>query len=265
MNPARSDFMLWRIKTKNHISNVGFGGFYRSLLKLMGNTAKTSMEHPENWASLSPAKNPITKWYRGHAGPVVTATWDGFSGKDYMGEDTDISSIARRAVTPITLQSARGKPGQPTPGAGEAALSFVGVQSYPVTSKSELNKVHSEWLSNNKDPKVKADYERNKGKTFEKSKYAELNTALIDKDEKAVARAIKDLRADGAKRSDIYKRFNPYTADGSQQKPLFHESTKLESKFRKSLTPEQKKLYDEARQDRKEQWRLFLKAYRESK
>lgn len=265
MNPARSDFMLWRIKTKNRISNVGFGGFYRSLLRLMGNTAKTSLEHPENWASLSPAKNPITKWYRGHAGPVVTATWDGFSGKDYMGEDTDIASIARRAITPITLQSARGKPGQPTPTIAESAGSFVGLQSFPATSKSELNKVHSEWLATNKDPKIKADYERNQGEPRERSKYAELNTALIDKDQKAAVEAIKDLQAEGVKRADIFKRMSPYTASGESQKPLFHESASMEAKFRKSLTPEQKKLYDEARADRKEQWKLFLKAYRENK
>lgn len=265
MNPARSDFMLWRIKTKNRISNVGFGGFYRSLLRLMGNTAKTSLEHPENWVSLSPAKNPITKWYRGHAGPVVTATWDAFSGKDYMGEDTDIASIARRAITPITLQSARGKPGQPTPTAAESAGSFVGLQSFPATSKSELNKIHSEWLATNKDPKIKADFERNQGKPKERSRYAELNTALIDKDQKAAVKAIKDLQAEGVKRADIFKRMSPYTASGESQKPLFHESASMEAKFRKSLTPEQKKLYDEARADRKEQWKLFLKAYRENK
>jgi hypothetical protein len=262
MNPARSDFMLWRIKTKNHISNVGFGGFYRSLLRLMGNTAKTSIDNPGNWASLSPDKNPITKWYRGHAGPVVTTAWDGFSGKDYMGQDTDISSILRRSVTPITLQSAKGKPGQPTPSAAESAGSFVGLQSFPSTSKTELNKLHSEWLANNRDPKVKADYERDKARPREQSKYAMLFTTLMDKDQKAATQAIKDLQAEGVKRSDIYKRMSPYTASGEAQKPLFNESAALEAKFTKSLTPEQKKLYEEAKADRKEQWQLFLKAYR---
>ncbi len=121
MDPRRSDFLMWKVKDGNKTINVGFGGIYRSLLRLAGNTVKTSVEHPGNWASLSPEKNPLTKWYRGHAGPGVNLVWNLFSGKDFLGKQADVGSETKSAVTPLALQEG---------GRVEKASSMVGLSAF---------------------------------------------------------------------------------------------------------------------------------------
>lgn len=258
MNPMRTDFMDIKVKSRGRTLNVGFGGFYRSLLRLMGNIAKTSMEHPENWASLSPKKNPIIQWYRGHAGPVVSQAWDQFSGKDYLGHDVDVSSTVR-SITPLAIQAMKGKVGQPSPVAEEVAGQFIGSRVRQITPKQELATIHRDWLSRNPDPKVQADLKRKGDMSLATSKYAPLDTALADNDLDATKKAIADLVESGEKRKTIYQRMKPFNEDGSRR-PLFHESRELEARFVRSLTPEQKQLYEEALRDRIERFRLFRKA-----
>lgn len=131
LNPSRADFMMWSTKTETGRKfNVGFGGIYRSLLRLAGNVVKTSIDHPENWKSLSPDKNPFVRWYRGHAAPVPGMVWDQFSGKDFAGYETDMGTAVSSSV-PMVLQQLQQKPGQPKPSAVDVGLSFVGMSAYP--------------------------------------------------------------------------------------------------------------------------------------
>lgn len=130
-NPARPDFMMWSVETETGRKfNVGFGGIFRSLLRLSGNVVKTSIEHPENWASLSPEKNPFVRWYRGHAAPVPGMVWDAFSGKDFAGYETDIGTVTS-SIKPLFLQQLERKPGQPKPSAVGVGLAFLGMSAYP--------------------------------------------------------------------------------------------------------------------------------------
>jgi hypothetical protein len=259
MNPMRSDFMDWKLNSRGKTLNVGPGGFYRSLLRLGGEIAKTSMDNPENWASLAPNKNPITRWYRGHGGPAVTIAWDQFSGKDFLGQDTDMSSTVRY-ITPLAAQALRGQPSRPSPGGEEVAGQFLGARVRQVTPKQELSTLHRDWLSKNQDPKVQEDLKRKNQLSFPTSKYADLDSALADKDIEATKKAIADLQSEGVKRVDIFQRMKPYNQDG-MNRPLFQESRVLESKFVKSLSPEQTKLYRDALKDRVQRFQLFNQAF----
>lgn len=131
LNPARPDFMMWSMETETGRKfNAGFGGIYRSLLRLGGNVVKTSIEHPEHWASLAPDKNPFVRWYRGHAAPLPGMIWDAFSGKDFAGYEADIATVGQ-SVKPMVLQALEQKPGQPKPSVVDVGLSFLGMSAYP--------------------------------------------------------------------------------------------------------------------------------------
>lgn len=130
-NPTRADFMMWSVKTETGRKfNVGFGGIFRSLLRLAGNVVKTSIDHPENWASLAPEKNPFVRWYRGHAAPLPGMAWDAFSGKDFAGYETDIGTVTS-SIKPLMFQQLEQKPGQPKPSGVDVGLAFLGMSAYP--------------------------------------------------------------------------------------------------------------------------------------
>jgi hypothetical protein len=119
-------------------------------------------------------------------------------------------------------------------------------------------------MANNKDPKVKADYEQMQTATFPTSKYKSLDDALAQKDEVGAIKAIGELKAEGQKNKDILRRMRPFVGEGinSRIKPLFHESHKLESAFRNSLNSEQRAEYQKALAERKATYQEFLKAWR---
>ena len=109
LNPARADFMMWDVEDRGLKYNIGMGGVFRSYLRLFGNMAKTSVEHPGNWASLSSEKNPITRWLRGHGAPVPTLAWTAFSGRDFMGKPATASTVAGEMVSPMVVSQEGGR------------------------------------------------------------------------------------------------------------------------------------------------------------
>lgn len=131
LDPTRTDFATWAVKQDDgSVINVGFGGIFRSYLRLAGNVAKTSAEHPENWKSLAPEKNPLTRWYRGHAGPTVSLGWDAFSGKDFMGRESDVSDLGARTL-PLVAQQGLAKEGEAKAKPIEYGASLVGLSATP--------------------------------------------------------------------------------------------------------------------------------------
>lgn len=144
LNPARPDFLMWSMETETGRKfNAGFGGIYRSLLRLAGNVTKTSIEHPENWKSLAPDKNPFVRWYRGHAAPVPGMVWDQFSGKDFAGHETDIGTGVS-SIKPMVFQQLEQKPGQPKPSAVDVGLSFLGMSAYPESLHAQFGRERDE-------------------------------------------------------------------------------------------------------------------------
>lgn len=107
LNPTRADFMMIPVQTEQGDElNVGFGGIYRSYLRLMGNTTKYlsdqartkkrtgSFEAP----AFSSKENPLVAWYRGHAGPLPAGVWDAASGEDFLGKKTDVKTLAKSTL-----------------------------------------------------------------------------------------------------------------------------------------------------------------------
>lgn len=146
LNPANSTFMMWRVKQGDVTVNVGPGGIFRSFLRLMGNVTRTSIEHPENWKSLASDKNPLTKWYRSHSGPLISMTWDQFSGRDFLGRDVGVEKVASSAL-PLTVEDVffRGKD-QPPITPVEIGSDILGGQSYPNLSRKEAQRKETERL-----------------------------------------------------------------------------------------------------------------------
>ena len=265
LNPTRGDFMMVPIKTGEKSIEVGFGGIMRSYMRLAGEIAETSVEHPGNWASLSPEKNPVTRWLRGHSAPVLSKSWDAFSGKDYMGEDADIGSLGKGALPLASQQLFGEKKSRDKAGVAlETAAQLTGLSSFPGKStKQKVGSLYREWLEKQTDPKIKADYERGQGAMFPNSKYEKLDDALSVRDEASAVKALAALKAEGQKDKDILERMRPFVGEGinSRAKPLFHGSRKMESEFLNSLNAQQRALYEQAKEERKATYQAFLKAW----
>ena len=131
-NPTNPNFLMWSVKFGDHYTNVGIGGVFRSWLRMLGKTTATSIEHPENWGSLSSEKNPMVAWYRGHASPGVGTAWDLFSGRDFLGRETGVKE-ALKGAGPLWMQGNR-EGAKPTP--SEVAASFFGMQTTPESYSS---------------------------------------------------------------------------------------------------------------------------------
>ncbi len=139
LRPDSGNFLMVPIKLGGKSIEVGFGGIFRSFMRLGGSMYKTSVEHPENWGTLATDKNPITKWLRGHAAPIPSQALSAFSGKDYMGEDTDMQSLAQGNL-PLAIQALlkqeKGQTGAQT--AADVVLSFAGLLSWPQNTQNRM-------------------------------------------------------------------------------------------------------------------------------
>lgn len=141
MNPGHRDFMMWRVRMGDKSVEVGFGGIYKSIVKLAANMVRTSVEHPENWLSLDPQENPITRWLRAHAAPGPAVVMDQITGRDFLGRDVDTTDIGPR-VLPLALQAALravfpaegDRPASPA----EAVFSLLGLQAYTESVQREF-------------------------------------------------------------------------------------------------------------------------------
>lgn len=136
-NPAHPAFMMWKVNVDGKPVNVGFGGIYKSLVKLVANTYKTSVEHPENWKSLSPDQNPLVRWARGHAAPIPSIAFDQFTGRDFLGRDTDVTAVAPRLL-PMAVQAAIPKEGEQAPTAFEPIATFFGLSVFPESMRKRV-------------------------------------------------------------------------------------------------------------------------------
>lgn len=132
MDPSRSDFMLWDVEAGGQKMNIGIGGIFRSFIRLAGNMVKTSIETPGNWASLSSEKNPLSRWYRGHAGPTVGIAWDQISGKDFLGTPVSIKDVPQK-VAPLWMQDMVQAQGNPEKGLVTVPAQFAGLTTIPAT------------------------------------------------------------------------------------------------------------------------------------
>jgi hypothetical protein len=191
---------------------------------------------------------------------------------DYAGRKVTASQTAKELATqpiPISIRSlpgVRGVSGAERPGAikwWEQMAGTVGLRIGRFDPNEKLADIHTKWLEQNKDPKVRADYERNLTAVYPISKYRSLDAALADRDPDASMKAIQELRPLVDHDADIKKRVRPTIGEGLgiMRKPIFHESKDLERKFVRSLEPEERILYERAIKRRREEWQFFLKLW----
>lgn len=249
LDPRRSDFVMLPIKIGQRTTEVGFGGIFKSLMRLAGNSLKTAVENPGSWKSLSPEKNPFVRWYRGHAGSSVGLVWDQFTGRDYMGQDVDMLSLGR-TILPMTARAAL-EPGQRF-NLLDVAATFAGMTSFERLhpNSSEVGRLVTTWLATSPEPALRQEFERRSQLRFPESAYRPIRTALLQGDETTAATEYEKLRQTRSK-ADI--------AEAMRGTRPFTGSYELESKFRKTLTAEQRKIYDAAKQERLDLFRRFKK------
>jgi len=142
LNPANSAFMMWKVQQGNQEINVGLGGVFRSFLRLIGKSINTSVEHPGNWTSLTPQKNPLVLWYRAHSGPTIAWAMDQFTGRDFLGREIGVERTPFSLMPLIAQDVFRGK-NEPKATPVEYAGDVLGLQSFPAykTNEEKLREV----------------------------------------------------------------------------------------------------------------------------
>jgi hypothetical protein len=144
LDPSSRNFMLWKIKTEGGREiEVGFGGIYRSLVRLAGKAFYTAQNDPEGFIKFDTNRNPFMAWLRGHAGPGVELVWTGFSAKEFLGQKADLTSIGGKML-PIGASAVASyvggkpeKPGQESATATEALGGLAGLSSFRPNRMSE--------------------------------------------------------------------------------------------------------------------------------
>lgn len=237
LNPMDRQFMKWRVRMADGKEvNLGIGGIFRSVIRLFGQIATTSIEHPENWKSLTAAKNPIVSWLRAHGSPVVGFAWDNLSGEDFLGRPVDLSRSVE-PLMPMFIRPALSKVEKVPGTALEYTSSFFGVSGYGMTPEDQVKRLASEFKREiGIPPKARG--------TYQESEFRNLEWALRNNDVKAIrkehALLLKNMEGaphkEPAKKRifDHFKRRGEYRFTGSEER---------EKRFLASLTPEQKQLY----------------------
>jgi len=256
LDPTRSDYLNVAVKQDDgSVVNVGFGGIHRSLLRLAASTVKTSVEHPENWKSLSAEKNPLSRWYRGHAGPTVALTWEGVTGKDFLGRNSDIASMGTRAL-PLIAQQAIPQKGESPAKPVEYVASALGMTATPESYTSRRNRVESE-ISQEKKGKEFGELSLGQRKTIEKEtnkKLAGVPTGLTEERSQELAMKKSNERLENVRkglREDTQKwieeggvKLRNYETSKTLGKVTVH-LTKEETDFlHKHIVEEYQKVFD---------------------
>lgn len=131
----------------------------------------------------------------------------------------------------------------------ESAVTSMGLQTRRDSAAADLRSIISNWKKTSTDPKIKADWERAQQELFAPSPYQPLRNALrlenpdqARKEYEKLLTLYKPSRITEAMRND-----RPFTG-----------STVTEHKFKRSLSPMQRKVYENAVAERRELYQRFL-------
>lgn len=178
----------------------------------------------------------------------------GLSGVDWRGQKVTGKETAKELASqpvPLTLRGLFGT-SKSSLSAWEQLLGAAGIVIRRNNPQEHLNNLHSEWLKNHPDPKIRDDFERRQKTTYPTSVYADLDNALKDNNPTKAKAAIAKLRESGRKDEDIVKRMKP-------DETVFQDSKAIEAEFVKSLDANGKKEYDKAVAARQVRYQRFLK------
>lgn len=211
LNPADPSFLMWKVNVAGKPVNVGFGGIYKSVIKLAAGMVRTSVEHPENWMSLDPQENPMVRFLRGHSAPAPSIAFDQFTGRDFLGRDVDTGDIVPRLL-PLAIQAIIPHEGEQNSPA-EAVFSLLGLSAYTESTRRQMES-ERERLSRS-----------HHGKSYE------------DLPMREQARLVKELNAD--------PRFKRPPATSLQTERAIRAAKDRESRLTKALTDENRSLLTE--------------------
>lgn len=174
------------------------------------------------------------------------------TGRDYFGRERDAAAKLKDLATTIVPISMRG----PFTGQEQTLLeSFLNAFGFVVkrdSPSSDMTELAKQWRRDNKVKSEPGEFIYD----ADKDPYRKIKLAAERGDEGAVRTEIGEAIKAGLKRSDISKHF------ALSEKHYFAGSPKNERKFVESLNADQRKIYDDAREERKRIKALVLKALR---
>ena len=145
ITPGNPKFFTWEASGQS----IGPGGKIRSLIGLITRIwdKPESLELEEGWDWLT--RNPLFKFARAQASPVITDGMDVLSGQDYMGDSTrdgflNITENVVKRFMYIWLQSVAFEGGDFIDRMTRGASEFAGGRGYPIKS---VWKMRAEWRS----------------------------------------------------------------------------------------------------------------------
>jgi hypothetical protein len=238
-------------------------GFFISPLSVFGEITHDILRFADSKPDFASALAQIGANKLGNLGRFLEVV---ASGRDPLSGDKIIGT-GRRAVraglqlvpVPITLSQgvraaghavAPGLVQAPPPGALQRQLiASAGFKTEPAGSaQTQVYRMADDWKSHGT-PKMQAEVERRLKEDFGPSDYGPLRTALVRDDQAEARRAYQQLRNQGK---------TPKTIRQTLQHPHpFTGSAAEESKFKASLSPEDRDTYRKAIEERKELYRRF--------
>jgi hypothetical protein len=192
--------------------------------------------------------------------PAVSFTTETLTKKDALGRPIDWADWVKDALlspVPIPVTTAAGKLlGRPTGLEMRDALAqTMGLSVSPYHEESDVRKWATSWKISTGDPKLEAQVERAQKETLLPSDYANMRDMLRNGDLEAARREYIKLvpgKGGGLKGIRLIDRSMRLWANAP-----FTGSRGNEERFYKSLSPEQKDLYNKARVERKQIFQEF--------
>lgn len=238
------------------INKLGSGDYHNEepFGVVLGGRTYTMRSVPEDaWRAFKDTR----KFIYGRVSPIIgRGTIELLTGKNYRGEKTTALETMQDLLAswvPITLRNLPGverlSPSQVNRSVN-AWESFLGAMGVQISRHSPISKGYQLGGEYMKAQGVKED----RG-SYPVSKYQQLRYALEDADLEKAASEIRRLRdSEKMTSSKLHKGFH---------ESLFHPWTKSEAmdrQFKRSLTPENKMLVNEAEEQRRRVWQRFVKA-----
>ncbi len=235
-----------------------------ALAVVVGNRRYTLRSLPGDLAHLF--QSPRSYVYH-RLSPIVSTALEGMLKRDFQGRPVEWADVVKDAVlqpVPIPAVSTlerlydgiTGKPATRYTLKDQLA-SALGLSPGLYIYDTEVKKLATKWKEGTGNPKLMAEVERNQASIYPPSDYLNMRDALangnIDEARKEYARLIK-LKGNGVpsvgskKVSDAMHRWETGAFTGSKR---------TEAEFIKSLSPEQRRLYDEAVNERKRVYSEF--------
>lgn len=230
---------------------------------VLGNRRYTMRSIPEDADAL------VTDWRRyvhNRLSPIIgKGSLQLLSGVDYRGRKVTtgetLKELAQQPI-PISVRGFLGVGKTDLTGLEQLA-GAVGLKISRHTTAQDVTEMAKNWMQSSGDPKLLHKFETEEKQDFGESDYKPLRTALESGDLAKAGKAYDALLAEGKKPKIIIETIRPFTVveSGGQfyrhDKPVAGLTRKEQQQFLKSLTPEQRQVYNQSKAERLKDFRNF--------